>query len=73
MVEPELQDLCEQVAILDRLLEDEVDEEPVDRVVIQRRDSLILLGERGFEVLRAGKLDDSALCAVAEELANIEE
>jgi len=67
----ELYRLCEQVGLVEQALEDddELSLEPIERLVVDRTNTLILLGERGWSVHRDGGLADDVLDAIAARLS----
>ena len=69
----ELFRLCEQVGLLDQALEDdeELNLEPIERLVMDRTNSIILLGERGWSIYREDKLQDEMLASIGEQIENI--
>ena len=68
--------LCEQVALLDQALDDDEESslEPIERLVMERTNSLVLLGERAWSIYRdGGALEDETLEDIARELEALED
>jgi len=63
-----LLELCDQVARLDGSLAADTDGLPLEQVLLERRDTLILLGERGWACLKRGSLKDEILWQLDEVL-----
>ena len=66
-----LLELCEQLAFLSSELNDDNEEAPLERLLMERRDTLILLGERGWECLKRGQLKDETLWRLDEVLQSL--
>jgi len=65
----ELFRLCERVSILDRAIEDdEPSTEPLERLILDRLDTLILLGERSRELSGQGLLDDAYVTTICRTI-----
>lgn len=69
----ELEGLCAEVARLDDELAREALGRPLERLVIERRDTVVLLGERAFDVHRRGGLPDPVLGELVAALAGVGE
>ena len=69
----ELYRLCEQVGLLDQALEDdeELSLEPIERLVMDRTNSIILLGERAYSIFKEERLTDDMLTTIGEQIAKI--
>ena len=66
-----LLELCEQLVSLSSELAGDEDDLPLERLLMERRDTLILLGERGWECLKRGQLKDETLWRLDEVLQSL--
>ena len=68
-----LLDLCERVSSLSSELARDEEEIPLERLLLERRDTLIILGERAWDCFKKGQIKDGILASLDRVLKSLGE